>query len=72
MIRSPSGRLIPLAALATSHRRVGPIDAMTEFGHRKRRDNDGNVASGIEDFLDRIEGSMLLSLGRDQDARIEH
>src|SRR5580658_6751383 len=50
-----------LTALPASLRRIGAIYAVTEFRHRQRTDDDGNVACGFADFLDRLGSGELLS-----------
>jgi hypothetical protein len=61
-----------LAAHPAPLRRVGAIDAVAELCHRERTNDNWHFAGGFAYVSDCLGSGESLSLGRDQDARIEH
>jgi hypothetical protein len=59
-----------LAALPASFRRLGPIDAVSEFRHRQRADHDGDLANSFTDCPDYLGSGHPAAFGGDQDTGV--
>jgi len=59
-------------ALPASFRRLGPIDAVSEFRHRQRADHDGDIADGFTDCPDYLGSGHPAAFGGNQDTGVDN
>ena len=60
-----------LPALLPALWRIGPVDAVRQFGDGQGADDHRNIPDRCADVLDHVRGGAPGSFGRDQDAGIE-